>query len=103
MVMKHSFLPLLALSPLAAAAQPKVAAQLKAAVEQRPNIILLVADDLGYGDLSCYGAKRIATPAVDSLAAHGVRFTNMHACASTSTPSRFGILTGMYPFRRRGT
>ena len=101
--MKQSILPLLALSPLAASAQPKIAAQLKAAGQQRPNIILLVADDLGYGDLSCYGARRVMTPAVDSLAAHGIRFTNMHACASTSTPSRFGILTGQYPFRKRGT
>lgn len=101
--MKQSLLPLLALSPLVASAQPKIAAQLKAAGQQRPNIILLVADDLGYGDLSCYGARRVTTPAVDSLAAHGIRFTNMHACASTSTPSRFGILTGQYPFRKRGT
>ena len=69
----------------------------------KPNIILLVADDLGYGDLSCYGATRIQTPTVDSLARHGVRFTNMHACASTSTPSRYALLTGQYPFRRTGT
>ena len=90
--MKTSFLPLLALLPLSAAAQ-----------KPRPNVILLVADDLGYGDLSCYGATRVATPTVDSLAAHGLRFTNMHACASTSTPSRYAMLTGMYPFRRQGT
>lgn len=90
--LRYPLLPLLAVCPLAAAAQ-----------SEKPNIILLVADDLGYGDLSCYGATRIATPAVDSLAAHGVRLTNMHACASTSTPSRYGLLTGEYPFRRRGT
>lgn len=102
--MQRILLPLLALTSGTAAAQPlRNQAQLKAATQQRPNIILLVADDLGYGDLSCYGAQRVSTPAVDSLAAHGVRFTNMHACASTSTPSRFGILTGEYPFRRRGT
>ena len=57
----------------------------------------------GFGDLSCYGAQRVATPAIDSLAANGVQLTNMHACASTSTPSRYGMLTGEYPFRRRGT
>lgn len=91
--MKKTLLPLLSLLPFAARAQQ----------ESAPNIILLVADDLGYGDLSCYGATRVATPAVDSLARLGVRLTNMHACASTSTPSRYGMLTGEYPFRRRGT
>lgn len=69
----------------------------------QPNIILLVADDLGYGDLSCYGATRVSTPCVDSLANAGVRFTNAHACASTSTPSRYALLTGQYPFRKAGT
>lgn len=69
----------------------------------RPNVILLVADDLGYGDLSCYGATRVSTPTVDSLARNGVRFTDMHACASTSTPSRYALLTGQYPFRLQGT
>ena len=90
--MKKTFLPLLSLLSLPAWAQ-----------NVKPNIILLVADDLGYGDLSCYGATRIQTPAVDSLARQGVRFTNMHACASTSTPSRYALLTGQYPFRRTGT
>lgn len=90
--MKKSFLPLLSLLSVTAWSQ-----------NAKPNIILLVADDLGYGDLSCYGATRIQTPTVDSLARHGVRFTNMHACASTSTPSRYALLTGQYPFRRTGT
>lgn len=70
---------------------------------QRPNVILLVADDLGYGDLSCYGATAVETPAVDSVARSGIRFTDAHACASTSTPSRYALLTGQYPFRKRGT
>ncbi len=73
------------------------------ATDNRPNVILLVADDLGYGDLSCYGATRISTPTVDSLAATGVRFTDAHACAATSTPSRYSLLTGQYPFRKAGT
>ena len=90
--MKSQLISLLSILPLAAVAQ-----------QQRPNIIVLVADDLGYGDLSCYGADRISTPAVDSIAANGIRFTNMHACASTSTPSRYALLTGEYPFRRPGT
>lgn len=87
------------LLPFLLAAELPVAAQEKS----KPNIILLVADDLGYGDLGCYGAERVATPTIDSLAAHGVRFLDMHACASTSTPSRYGLLTGEYPFRRPGT
>lgn len=90
--MRKIFLPIFSCLPICAAAQ-----------QEKPNIILLVADDLGYGDLSCYGATRVQTPAVDSLAANGVRFTNMHACASTSTPSRYSMLTGEYPFRRPGT
>ena len=71
--------------------------------EQRPNVIFLMADDLGYGDLSCYGATRVNTPNVDSIARNGIRFTDCHAVASTSTPSRYSILTGVYCFRRSGT
>lgn len=62
--------------------------------QSQPNVIFLVADDLGYGDLSCYGATRVETPNVDGLAQHGVRFTDAHAVASTSTPSRYSMLTG---------
>lgn len=90
--MRNTLLSFLSFFPFAAMAQ-----------QQKPNIILLVADDLGYGDLSCYGADRVQTPTVDSLARNGVRFTNMHACASTSTPSRYALLTGEYPFRKPGT
>ncbi len=67
----------------------------------RPNVILLVADDLGYGDLSCYGATRVRTPRIDSIARQGVRFTDCHSAASISTPSRYSLLTGEYCFRRR--
>lgn len=70
---------------------------------QKPNVILILADDLGYGDLSCYGAQRVSTPNVDALANSGILFTNAHTCASTSTPARFGLLTGMYPFRKGDT
>lgn len=70
---------------------------------ERPNVILLVADDLGYGDLACYGARNVLTPNVDSLAAQGIRFTNCHATAATSTPSRYGLLTGEYAWRRPDT
>lgn len=73
------------------------------AQQDRPNVILIVADDLGYGDLSCYGAHRVSTPAVDRLAQSGVRFTDAHAAASTSTPSRYGLLTGSLPCRKPNT
>ncbi len=69
----------------------------------RPNVVLILADDLGYGDLSCYGAKAVNTPNIDSVARHGVRFTDAHAAAATSTPSRYSLLTGEYCFRRPGT
>jgi arylsulfatase A len=69
----------------------------------RPNIILIYADDLGYGDVSCYGATAIKTPNVDKLAANGVRFTNAHCAASTCTPSRYAMMTGEYAWRKKGT
>lgn len=69
----------------------------------RPNVILILADDIGYGDLGCYGAIGVETPNVDSLASRGIRFTNTHAAASTSTPSRYGLLTGQYPWRKDNT
>jgi arylsulfatase A-like enzyme len=69
----------------------------------KPNIILIYADDLGYGDLGCYGAKAIATPNVDRLAASGLRFTDAHATSSTCTPSRYALMTGSYPWRKEGT
>lgn len=70
---------------------------------QRPNIVLIVADDLGYGDLSCYGMTRIQTPNVDALARNGLLFTDAHAVASTSTPSRYSLFTGHYSWRRSDT
>lgn len=71
--------------------------------QQKPNIVLIYADDIGYGDLSCYGATRVQTPYVDALANNGVRFRNAYSAASTSTPSRYGLFTGEYPWRRKGT
>ncbi len=69
----------------------------------KPNVIFIVADDLGYGDISCYGAKAVATPRVDSLAATGIRFTDAHSVAATSTPSRYSLFTGHYSWRRKDT
>ncbi len=74
-----------------------------AAKPKQPNIVIILADDVGYGDLSAYGATTIKTPNVERLAASGVRFMNAHATASTSTPSRYSLLTGQYAFRRNDT
>ena len=70
---------------------------------QKPNVIVILADDLGYGDLKCYGAKNVETPHVDKLASEGIRFTNAHTVAATSTPSRYSLLTGEYAWRRPDT
>ena len=67
--------------------------------EDRPNIIIMYADDLGFGDVSCYGAKAVETPNIDRLAKEGVLFKQGYAAAATCTPSRFSLLTGAYPFR----
>lgn len=65
----------------------------------RPNIVIIYADDLGFGDLGCYGAKTIPTPNIDRLASQGLRFTRGYATAATCTPSRYSLLTGSYPWR----
>ena len=71
--------------------------------QARPNVVYLISDDLGIGDLSCYGATRVHTPHIDRLASEGLLFSNAYATSSTSTPSRFGLLTGMYPWRQTNT
>lgn len=65
----------------------------------RPNILLIVADDLGKGDVSAYGSSTVCTPHIDSLARNGVCFNNGYATSATSTPSRYGMFTGMYPWK----
>ncbi len=69
----------------------------------KPNIIVIMADDLGYGDVGCYGATALRTPNIDRLAAEGTRFTSGYCSASTCTPTRFSFLTGTYAFRQKGT
>jgi len=76
---------------------PKV---LRAGTESsKPNIVLILADDLGYGDLNCYGATKTKTPNIDRLAREGRRFTDAHSPASVCTPSRYNLLTGRYAWR----
>lgn len=70
---------------------------------QLPNVVFIISDDLGIGDLSCYGATRIQTPNIDRLAGEGIMFTNTYASSSISTPSRFCLLTGKYPWRQDNT
>lgn len=67
--------------------------------ENLPNVILIYADDLGYGDLSCQGAIKVQTPHIDQLAAEGRRFTDAHTVSAVCTPSRYALLTGEYPIR----
>lgn len=69
----------------------------------RPNVLFIYADDIGFGDLSCNGSRTIHTPNVERLARQGILFTNTHSAASVSTPSRYAMLTGEYAWRRKGT
>jgi arylsulfatase A len=65
----------------------------------KPNIILIMVDDMGYGDAGCYGNQTIATPHIDALAAGGIRFTDFYAAGSWCVPSRIGLMTGVHPYR----
>lgn len=66
-----------------------------------PNIVFILADDMGYGDLGCYGSEKIPTPNMDKLAYQGIRFTDIHSSSAVCTPSRYSILTGRYCWRTR--
>ncbi len=90
---RRRFLEALAGAPLA----------IQAAQQRLPNIVLIYADDLGYGDVSANGARRIRTPNIDRIAREGVRFTHAHSPSATCTPSRYALLTGEYAWRRPGT
>lgn len=67
----------------------------------RPNVIVILADDMGYGDVSAYGSKTISTPNIDYLANKGVFLTDGHSTSATSTPSRYGLFTGCYPWKNK--
>ena len=72
---------------------------LQAQSSDKPNVIFILMDDMGYSDISCYGAKTVSTPNIDSLAENGLQFTNFHTAASICSPSRAAFLTGAYPQR----
>ncbi len=75
--------------------------QSEEAIAVKPNIVIIYMDDLGYGDVSAYGATEISTPNMDRLASGGVRFTDGYATSATCSPSRYGLITGMYPWRNK--
>lgn len=95
---KAYMLGLLGMSTVASCGQTSNA---PAKDKQATNIVLILADDLGYGDLSCYGATKIQTPALDEMASEGMRFTNAYVTSSLSSPSRYSVITGRYPWRSR--
>ncbi|GBU07688.1 arylsulfatase [Bacteroidales bacterium] len=78
-----------------------VTGQTRANDLSKPNVIVVLADDLGYGDVSSYGARKIQTPNMDRLAKTGLRFTQGYATSATSTPSRYALMTGMYPWKNK--
>lgn len=80
-----------------------LAAAVAAATPQKPNIVLIYADDVGYGDLGCYGTTSVKTPNLDRLAKQGLRFTDAHSSSATCTPSRYSMMTGEYAWRKKGT
>ncbi|HZI59199.1 MAG TPA: sulfatase-like hydrolase/transferase [Pyrinomonadaceae bacterium] len=84
---------------LGSVAREQMVQQSPGAKESRPNIIFILADDLGWGDLSCYGRPDYRTPHIDSLALHGTRFTDAYSASAVCTPTRCGYITGRYPAR----
>lgn len=90
--------PLLLLLAFVALLDPAIAA-----TPAKPNIVFIMADDIGYGDLGCYGANQVKTPHLDRLAREGLRFADAHAPASVCTPTRFAFMTGRYAWRQPGT
>ncbi len=73
--------------------------QVNPAEQPKPNLIVIMADDVGFGDFGCYGATKVKTPHIDRLAGEGMRFTDAHTPASVCSPSRYGLMTGRYPWR----
>ena len=80
----------------AALALPRRLGGAGAGAPQKPNIIFILADDIGYGDFGCYGATKVKTPNIDRLAAEGRRFTDAHSPSAVCTPTRYAFMTGQY-------
>lgn len=72
---------------------------LKMQAQDKPNVVYILVDDLGYGDVGCYGATKVKTPNIDKLASEGKMFTDAHSASAVCTPSRYALLTGQYPVR----
>src|SRR6266576_723213 len=86
-------------SAVAATALAGAAPTVAAAPAARPNVLFILADDLGYGDLSCYGRPDYKTPVLDAFAKQGIKFTDNYAAAPVCTPTRCAYITGRYPQR----
>jgi arylsulfatase A-like enzyme len=99
MKMKNLIWSILLVPSLISGCQPAKKAVDKSST--KPNVVVIYMDDLGYGDLSSYGATELQTPNIDALAAGGNRFTNAYASSATCTPSRYALLTGSYPWRNK--
>jgi len=89
------------LGDLGSAARTHFAQTSSSATNSRPNIIFILADDMGWGDLSCYGRPDYRTPNIDLLASQGTRFTDAYSASAVCTPTRCGYITGRYPARFR--
>lgn len=102
---RRDFLKGIGLGSMAMMVLPRCAELARRLVKQvdkkRPNIVLIMADDMGFGDLGCYGATKIPTPNIDRLASKGIRFTDAHTPSALCTPTRYGVLTGRYCWRTR--
>lgn len=96
---KFKFIILLLTVTLLACKNPEKSKKQTEATETKPNIVFIYMDDLGYGDVSSYGATELQTPNIDKLADGGIKFTKGYASSATCTPSRYAILTGSYPWR----
>jgi len=97
---RRRFLKTICVGVLCASTASCLASQ-KRARESNPNIIYIMADDLGFGDLGCYGATKISTPNIDLLAKEGIRLMDAHSPSAVCTPTRYGVLTGRYCWRGR--
>lgn len=98
MIARRSFLKRVAAGAAAMAASKSYGTT---TATERPNVIFILADDVGYGDVGCYGAEKVNTPNIDRIAAEGVRFTDAHSTASVCTPTRYSFMTGQYAWRNQ--